>query len=256
MLATFRDYAEALHSAEVATPQRSQGVGQSYYYKLDVKRFVELTREERTWDELGVPSSRNQVLARTPDVCLTNSAATYLGLVAYVTLGHVPMTDEEMDLIEDIKPLLRKQGLPVSKPESYFTPAGRRNTPIIVMCEHQYLKHQLRFTEKHGILDHERVLLYPEPGFDTESQFIALTPRGEELDGLLDSDPDLRRRAIEIGFRLYAPSGVNISEPMLRVLDEHGVPAPGVTNDTIAFLPDATRLERMIRMVGDCPAVS
>jgi hypothetical protein len=88
VLATYRDYAEALRQAGVAVPQQN-GRDQPLYFDLDLGRFLQLGRDHVPWTALGVRThltNGNTILAQTSSVCASNSAATYMGMVAYQSL--------------------------------------------------------------------------------------------------------------------------------------------------------------------------
>jgi hypothetical protein len=256
VLATYREYAETLQRNGAATPRRSQASDQPSYYDLDLAVFLDLIRQHRTWDQLGIRSSGisngNQVLAQTTDVCTTNGGPTYLGMVSYLIHGRVPTTEREAeDFAADIKPLLGR-GLPADEPEQYFVREGKE-TPIIVIYEHQYLVHQLQTIKRAGKPDHDRVLLYPRPGFQALPEFIALTKDGDQLRELLSTDPQLRRRALELGLRVRDSGGENSSEQMFRFLTEQGVPVPSAPADyTKAELPEVNLLEKMASVIYGC----
>ncbi|MFI9543312.1 hypothetical protein ACIHAR_05080 [Streptomyces sp. NPDC052016] len=107
VLGTFRDYAETLVKAGVATPQRPPDGGPTLYYDLDMPAFMNLldgragdrtTADQDgdgeiegadTWngigfDQAGGHSNSGRVLVRTSSVCESNSAGTYLSLLAFV----------------------------------------------------------------------------------------------------------------------------------------------------------------------------
>jgi hypothetical protein len=261
VLATYREYAETLRAAGVATPQANQDSALPHYYDLDLARFLDLARGGRSWNDLGIAvqgfTNGNTVLAQTPDVCAANSAATYLGLVAYVTRGGVPESEQDaVDLARQLKPLLREQGLPTRNADAlYFIPEGRGILPVAVIYEHQYLAHQIRRVEAGIGVDDERVLLYPNVRFQSEPTLIALNEEAQRLAHHLATDPVLRRRALELGYRpLIDPALGEWGEELPRFLSERGVPAPSMsTSYTRALLPDVPTLEAMITTVGDCP---
>jgi hypothetical protein len=260
VLATYREYAETLRAAGIATPQADQDPALPHYYDLDLARFVGLTRDGRSWNDLGIAAqgftNGNTVLAQTTDICSANSAASYLGLVAYVTRGDVPESEREaVDLALQIKPLLREQGLPTRDATGlYFIPEGRGIVPAVVVYEHQYLAHQIRRVDAGVGVDHERVLLYPNARLQSEPTLVALNEDAQQLAQLLATDDVLRRRALELGYRLLDPAPGDSSEELTRFLIERGVPAPSMsTSYTRALLPDVPTLESMITTVGDCP---
>ncbi|WP_433559419.1 hypothetical protein ACQPWY_14840 [Pseudonocardia xinjiangensis] len=259
VLATYREYAETLRAAGVARPQANQDPEQPYYYDLDLAGFLELARAGRSWDALGIGgwgfTNGNTVLAQTTDVCAANSAATYLGLVAYVTRGGVPVSVQDaVDLALQIKPLFREQGLPTRNPDGiYFVPEGRGILPIVVIYEHQYLAYQLQRVGRGGEPDQDRVLLYPDVEFQSEPTMVALNADAQSLAVLLGTDSVLRRRALELGYRVLDSSLEDSSAELPRFLSERGVPAPAIsTSYTRGLLPDVPMLEAMITTVGDC----
>jgi hypothetical protein len=260
VLATYREYAETLRGAGIATPQADQDPALPHYYDLDLARFVGLTRDGRSWDDLGLGAqgltNGNTVLAQTTDTCSANSAGSYLGLVAYVTRGDVPASSQEAaDLALRIKPLLREQGLPTRDAASlYFIPEGRGIVPAVVIYEHQYLAHQIRRVEAGIGLDDDRVLLYPNARLQSEPTLVALNEDAQQLAQYLATDEVLRQRALELGYRLLDPTPGDTSEELTRFLTERGVPAPSMsTSYTRAPLPDLPTFETMIATVGECP---
>ncbi len=262
VLATYREYAETLHAAGLARPQPGQDPLRPLYYDLSLGAFLDQGRAGRTWDELGIGrqgfSNGNTVLAQTSNVCVSNSAATYLGLVAYVTRGGVPGSEEEaVELARQLGPLLREQGLPTRAPDAlYFIPEGRGIVPVVVIYEHQYLAYQLGRAGGGAGMDEDRVLLYPDATFQSEPTLVALTPDAQWLGDYMTTDPVLRRRAMELGYRVLDPSLDDSSAELPGFLAERGVPAPSMSDEyTRALLPDVPTLEAMITTVGGCPPV-
>lgn len=256
VLATYRSYAETLRAAGVAKPQTTPGFDRPYYYTLDMDGFLTLVLAEKSWADLNGPTygviNNNKVLARTTNLCRTNSAATYVGLVSYAVHDRVPRDEEEaVGFATTIESLL-DQGLPLSTPEIYFLPEGPQTAPIVVLYEHQYLAHQLDQLEQHGKRDDFRVLLHPDPTFQTQPQLVALNKEADRLGRLLMTDPDLRKRALELGLRVIDPSKADYSGELTKLLAERGMPAPSLDDLTPAVLPDVPRLQTMTDFVGRC----
>ncbi|MEU6010425.1 hypothetical protein [Streptomyces sp. NPDC047453] len=214
----------------------------------------------KRWDDIGLGRyglhNRNKVLAQTSDICESNSAGTYLGLVAFLENGNdIPKSEAGADrLARRIKPLLIAQGMPsFEKYQTYISPEGKSIAPVAVIYEHQFLAYQIGHRGKAGALDSERVLLYPSARFVTEPKLIALSDAGDRLGRLVSTDPALQERAMELGFRLRdADSGLT-SVKLNDFLTRHQIPAPVTsTDDTRAVLPDLALLERMIETVGQC----
>ncbi|WP_249124090.1 hypothetical protein [Saccharopolyspora erythraea] len=257
VLATYRPYAEALHELGIATPMNPDG-NSPLYYRIDVSRFVELTELRRRWNDIGIREhgiqNNNLVLAHTSDVCLSNSGGTYQGLIAYAKNGGTVASSEAevAALAESMKPLYRAQGAPTpDRVPFYLSPEGKRIAPIVVIYEHQYLAHQLR--RPVGQPDEDRVLLYPADHFETQPAFIALNDNGRKLAQLLRTDPELRTRAVELGFRVLDAEQDTASPQLTRLLNDRGLEAPSSGNDhTRAYLPTLDLFEMLITRIGGC----
>ncbi|WP_212824409.1 hypothetical protein [Catellatospora sp. TT07R-123] len=262
VLATYREYAQTLEAAKIATPLAGAPEGHSLYYSLDLAKFLAAAADPAmTWNKLGLKrfdvSNGNAVLAHSPNVCSSNSSGTYMGLVAFVSNGNRVPRDlaEATALAQKIKPLVTAQGLPgadLFRP--YITPEGKGSAPVIVVYEHQFLSYQMGQKAHTGHVDDSRVLLYPDTNFLTQPQLIALNPQGDRLSRLVTEDPDLRRRAVELGFRVLAPDAVTESLPLAQHLAGQGVQVPEFGgNDTKAVLPELPLFEEMIKVTGGCP---
>ncbi|ACU35548.1 hypothetical protein [Actinosynnema mirum] len=253
---TYREYAEALLTRLRGEPSSDD---KKLYFSVDMAKLVDLMRAGTRWSDLDHEPSLdngNQVLVQTPDVCSANSAATYLGLLAFVVNGQRPPVDETeaLALADQVKPFLVGQGLPGDDMSmQYLAPEGRGLAPVAVFYEHQYLAHQIRHVRQNGRSDTNRVLIYPEAQLQTVPEYIALTPDGDRLGQLISNDPALKQRALELGFRVFEPDGSLSAGRLAEHLDSLGLPAPdsGVS-DTETFLPPLPLLEKMIERVGGC----
>ncbi|MFK0247822.1 hypothetical protein ACIQUM_24280 [Amycolatopsis azurea] len=271
VLATYRRYAETLARKEIAS--KPPGQPDSLYYTLDTGKFIETMRLGQTWDSLGVrefgAANGNRVLAQTSNVCDSNSGATYLILLAFLENDRqVPVVDPQpagapagppnlsaaRELAGRIKPLVAAQGFSSSDLSESYANQAEGDKPIVVIYEHQYLAMQLRAKAQSGHPDLDRVLLYPKDNILTKPQFLALKPEAERLGELITFDPDLQRRAMELGFGVATPAGSTKSARLYDFLREQGLTAPEVAdNDSTTPLPDNLVLEQMIKTVGDCP---
>jgi hypothetical protein len=263
VLASYREYAETLVGAGVATPQPT-GPGPTLYYNLDTEAFIGLNK--KTWNQLRIgdqdnpDGSRilngNRVFAHNAGVCRSNSAATYLGLLAFVhNKGEPPLTDAEVDgIAEELRPLIAAGGMPEAELfMSYVTPEGKSLGPIVVVYEHQFLAYQLDRRHRTGQPDETRVLLYPRQEFQTDPEFLSLNDDGHRLAKLLATDLELRQRMMELGYRVSTGADTLGTEQLFRYLNEQGVPPPAERVDvTRAFLPELDLLERLISKVGKC----
>lgn len=257
VLASFREFAEALHGAGVAAPVPGPDGGRPFYYRLDMAPFLGLVEKRRRWRDIGMVDGGNRITVFTPRICLANSAATYMALVAFVRNGDdVPQTaPEARALAERIKPLVTVFG---QASEDllirYKTPQGR-GAPIVSVYESEFLAYQLEHRDQTGRLDDERVLLYPSVSVQTEPVLIPLTTVGERVGRLLTTDPDLRRRATELGFRLISRDTAPTTDQLSAFLRGRGVPPPPTDRDggTTMLLPRQDLFEEMIAITGDCP---
>lgn len=258
VLASYREYAEAL-VGRGAAERHSGGPGDALYYTLKTAKFVELGRLGKTWNDIGIKgiTNGNRVLARTSGVCRSNSGLTYLGLVAYVVNGSKPVqTGTEVDQVaKEIGPLVTGTGMPESELFSvYVTPEGKSQGPIVVVYEHQFFAYQQNHRRSSGRVDTERVLLYPEQEFQTDPVYISLKRgNGDRLGRLLRTDPGLRRRMMELGFRVVDDPSDPGTAPLYGLLEDHGVPAPDERTDyTRAELPKLNLLQRLADEVDEC----
>ncbi|SCF60748.1 MULTISPECIES: hypothetical protein [unclassified Streptomyces] len=125
----------------------------------------------------------------------------------------------------------------------------------MVAYEHQYLTYQAQYQAESGKLDSDRVLLHPSTQFVTQPQFIALNEEGDRLGDLITRDPELRQRAMELSFRILDPTGEVASDKLTTFLEDRNIPVPSVEgDDTRSAMPRLRYPERMISIVGGCPA--
>ncbi|MFG2873765.1 hypothetical protein ACGFYU_01855 [Streptomyces sp. NPDC048337] len=262
VLATYREYAETLRDAGIATPLSSGGTDPTLYYSLDMQKFLDSINREQRWNDLGISrhgiSNANRIVAQSPDVCSSNSAGTYLALVSFTWRGNgpdVPGTAQEASSRAQSIRHLMEQGLPAADVfRTYISPEGKGIAPVVVAYEHQYLTYQVRHRAESERLDSERVLLYPSSQFVTQPQFISLNDKGERLGELMVTDPQLRQRAMELGFRILDGTGEVAGDQLARFLTGRRVPVPDLRgDDTRSPMPRIRYLEQMISLVGDCP---
>ncbi|WP_433270567.1 hypothetical protein ACQPZF_10140 [Actinosynnema sp. CS-041913] len=258
VLATYRDYAEALEGAEVVTEQDG---GDGLYYHLSVPKLIEVVRAGTFWSQLERKDNtrlgnNNRVIAQTPDPCRTYSGSTYLGMVAFAHNGNQIPADEEtaLRLAREIKPLFAIEGQYGEElAPKYHAPEGRTFAPVVVIYEHQYLAHQFGELDRTGRPDRERVLLYPDAQHETVPELLAFTPAGSRVGELVTKNPDLRRRALELGFRVFGSGGSFDDSELSAHLKRRGLPTPtSGLGDTEAWLPPRHLFDKMIVEVGGC----
>ena len=265
VLASYREYADTLVNNNVATAQGAPDT--ALYYTLDTDKFIKLGEQQKRWNDIGLSAhlnkdgkpitNGNQVLAHNSGVCRSNSAATYLALIAFVKNDNRPaQTETEIDhLAAQIKPLITAAGMPEAELlRSYMTPEGRSQGPIVVVYEHQYFAYQLERLHSTGKPDTDRVLLYPKQEFQADPAFISLKEGpADRLAELLRNDSELQRRMMELGYRVLDRSFTTGSDQLFQYLKAQGVPAPAEPSDrTRAEFPELDLLERLIKAVGRC----
>lgn len=248
VLGAFRDYADALVEAKVATKQG----GSSLYYTVKIPELIKLADPEkpRRWNESGKLSNTNVMIAQSPDPCQSYSGAAYVGLVAFAANEGRTMTEADVPaLAAKIKPVLSAEGQhETGLGTKFFNQEGRTFAPVAVFYEHQYLAYQFRMKEKTGKIDTDRVLLYPEARHTTEPWLIAYTKAGEKVGELLESNPELRKRALELGYRVGG--GRSLDDE----LTDRGMDRPKLT-ETESFMPKSADLAKLIHAVYGCEQV-
>jgi hypothetical protein len=266
VLASYREYADTLVNYDnVATVQGAPDT--ALYYTLDTDKFIKLGEQQKRWNDIGISThlnkdgkpitNGNQVLAHNSGVCRSNSAGTYLALIAFVKNGNRPaQTEAEIDhLAAQIRPFITAAGMP--EPElfrSYKTSDGPSQGPIVVVYEHQYFAYQLERLRSTGEPDTDRVLLYPKQEFQADPAFISLKEGpADRLAELLKNDSELQRRMMELGYRVLDRTSTTGSDLLFQYLEDQGVPAPAEPSDrTRAEFPELDLLERLIKTVGRC----
>lgn len=246
VLGTFREYAEALVRAEVATPyDRGE---QPLYYSLDVNKFMDLVDRGKRWKDFGSPNG-NRVIIQSPDPCKAYSGAMLVGFLASAVDDNPPQTVQDAEnRARQIKPHVDAQGQSSEDmAPKYFAPEGATHAVIAVIYEHQYLAHQLN---QRGA-DKERVLLYPTVQHQSAPELISFTPEGDRIGELMMTDPELRRRAVELGFHSLGWNGAT-EQDFAGHLTERGLPEPPSGEQGRVALPKAELFERMLDVVGDC----
>ncbi|HET6708465.1 hypothetical protein [Amycolatopsis sp.] len=252
VLGTFRDYAEALVTAKVARAQPS-GDRPPLYYSVEMDKLMALVAANRRWQDYNPNLSANRLLVQSPDPCRSYSGAAYVGLVAYARYAQPAATEAEaVEQARGIKPMLDAEGQhSEDMAPSYFVPEGRSFATVATIYEHQYLAYQNRRLD-HGLgLDSDRVLLYPSAQHQTAPDLISFSPEGDAVGALLMSDPDLRRRAVELGFHVYSAHTAQFD--FAGYLAQRRIPEPATsTAGTETWLPKNAQFRRMIDEIGDC----
>ncbi|WP_233223764.1 hypothetical protein [Amycolatopsis sp. CA-128772] len=251
VLATFRDYAQALQTAKVAEPRYP--ADKPLYYSVEMDKLMALVAGKGRWRDYDPRLSANRLLVQSPDPCRSYSGAAYVGLVAFARYAQPAATEAEaVEQARGIKPMLDAEGQHSDDmAPKYFVPEGRSFATVAVIYEHQYLAYQNRRLDNGVGLDTDRVLMYPSAQHETAPDLISFSPEGDAIGSLLMSDPGLRRRAVELGFHVYSADTAQFG--FAGYLAQRHIPEPAAaTTDTETWLPRDAQFRRMVDEIGDC----
>jgi len=176
------------------------------HYYLEMARFLELVKEGKRWNELEnnqVFDANRSILINSTDIKRSNSAAMYLALASYVANGAAVVQNRTQAdaLLPLVTELFVKQGLTGYSSEEPFEDylvMGMGKAPLVMIYESQFLAEAARTD---GSIRPEMVLMYPDPAIYTKHVLVPLTENGKRLGEALTADEELRRLAVEYGFR-------------------------------------------------------
>ena len=174
------------------------------YYFLDMKKLIDLMNAGKRWRDLDHHEAYavgKSILVSSTDPRKSNSAAMYLALFSFIANGdEVVRNDEQICRIYPaFRDIFLRQGFTEYSSEGPFEDyqvMGMGKSPLVIIYESQFLQLAVQ-----GRLRPEMALLYPEPTLYTKHVLIAFTEAGQRLGEALDTDPILRRWAVEYGFR-------------------------------------------------------
>jgi hypothetical protein len=219
------------------------------YYVIDMPRLLELVKQHKRWNELPSNDSFSvgrAVLINSTDVRSSNSAAMYLSLASYV-YNHDNIVDSDAQIrmiIDDLTALFARQGFTGYSSEAPFQDyltKGPGNSPLVMIYEAQFLSAK---AQDNSPVSDEMVLLYPKPTVFTKHILVPLSPAGEKLGEALMNDPELKRLAIEHGFR-------NDDRPAFQeFIKRHGLGVPDEFVDVVE-VPSYELIERMIASIEE-----
>jgi len=198
-IASWKPLADLLVAQGIATDMGG-------YYLLDMDQFLQLMAAETRWQDLPgnsvFPVSRS-ILLTTTDARTSNSAAMYLALASYVANEDniVESLAEAQPIMPLMADLFLRQGLrPNSSQEPFedYLIKGMGHSPIVLIYESQFIA---QAAQNRAAILPEMVLMYPVPTIFTEHVLIPFSESGQKLGELLQTDPELRRLAIEYGLR-------------------------------------------------------
>lgn len=217
------------------------------YFVIDMHRLLDLVKQRKRWNELphseSFPVGRS-ILITSTDARSSNSAAMYLGLASYLYNGGNVVTDDAQmgSIIGDLTALFSRQGYTSYSTEAPFEDylsQGIGKSPLVMIYESQFLRAR---AQANSPVSDDMVLLYPEPTVFTRHVLVPLNKNGERLGEVLNTDPALKRLAIEHGFRNDSRADFQdfVRRNKLQVPDE-------IVN--VAEVPTYEILERMITQI-------
>jgi hypothetical protein len=198
-IASWKPIAQLLEDNDIA---RNQGG----YYTLDMAALLDVIEKGKRWSDFEQSASypvNKSVLVTSTDLRKSNSAAMYLALASFVTNGNEIV--QSVDDIERVMPLMEslflKQGYveySSAVPFENYLVMGMGKTPMVMIYEAQFL---YQAALPNGAITPDMVLMYPEPTVLSKHVLVTFSEGGERLGELLRDDPELRKLAIEHGFR-------------------------------------------------------
>jgi hypothetical protein len=199
VIASWTDLVKPLATAGIV-----KKIGNTYYIVGMSKLMGKVTKGQR-WKDLAdnekFSVSRSIYLSST-DPAKSNSGQMYVALASYVANDDKVVSS--MSEAEHVLPLISKlfsnQGYMEASSQGPFADymtMGMGKAPLVVAYESQFIEVALKNPEKIK----SRVLLYPQPTIFTKHILVPLSARGDALGRLMAGSPELRKIAVEYGFR-------------------------------------------------------
>ncbi|WP_454195217.1 three-helix bundle dimerization domain-containing protein [Nocardia sp. Marseille-Q1738] len=233
-IATFKPIADLLAGAGV--------VRQGPVSTLDLRRYLDLVRNNTRWDELPGNTAypvRKNILISTTDPRSSNSAAMYVAAASYVANGNTIVQGQTAE--HSVSPALARlfvgQGYTENTTEGPFNnylATGMGPTPMVWIYEAQYVEATVR-----GQVKPDMTLLYPSPTVLSRHTLVPFGATGDRLGRLLSTDLELQRLAAEHGFR------TNDAAQFAKVAAERNVPVAADLIDVVAT-PTYDTLEHLL----------
>lgn len=202
------------------------------YEAVDMEAFMKLGENGTRWKDLKSSQEYpvNKVaLVYSTDSRYSNAAKMYITLNSYVlNKNNVVSTNEEVDnVLPTLKKIIQSQGNRESSSTnmmSDYMSIGRGKVPMMFAYESEFLENAF----KNNGLGKDMKLVYPTPTVFTKHVLVALNPNAQVLVDLFKKDSELKKLAIEYGFRFEGDSGIvqkaksvgiTIPEVVLDVID-------------------------------------
>jgi hypothetical protein len=202
------------------------------YEALDMESFMKLADNGVRWKDLKGSSAypvNKVVLVSSSDSRSSNAAKMYLALNSYVLNGNnVVSNNQDVDkVMPTLKRIIQAQGNRESSSTnmmSDYMSIGRGKVPMMFAYESEFLENAF----KNGGLGKDMQLIYPTPTVFTKHVLVAINPKAQALVELFKKDEELKKLAVEYGFRFEGDAGivqkaktvkVNIPDVVVDVID-------------------------------------
>lgn len=194
------------------------------YYVINLKGYLKMMSEKRTWNSLGLPYQNGTLTIRCTDPKKSNSGYLMSGLLAII-LNDGAMVD--VDTVDRHLPALaaifRSMGYMENSSGILFDKyikQGQGAFPVIANYESLIVEFLKAHPESREQIKKSIKVLIPEPTVWSDHPVIALTKNGEKLIAAVQ-DEKVQKRAWEFyGFRSGA-MGIGMD---LSILKELGLP--------------------------------
>jgi hypothetical protein len=204
-------------------------VGQ--YEAIDMESFMKLAENGTRWKQLKGADAypvNKVVLVYSSDARYSNAAKMYLTLNSYVLNGNtVVSSNAEVDkVLPTLKKIIEAQGNRESSSTnmmSDYMSIGRGKVPMMFAYESEFLEQAF----KNNGLGKDMKLVYPTPTVFTKHVLVAIKPEAQVLVDLFKKDAELKKLAIEYGFRFEGDTGI------VQKAKSVGVEIPEVVVDVI-----------------------
>lgn len=176
------------------------------YYALDMEAYLEATKNEVRWSDLTNNKAydvNKRILINSTDIRKSNSAAMYLSLASYIENGNNVVQNKNQ--IKTILPVMSDiffgQGFMEESsagPFENLVILGMGQAPMVMAYEAQFMYWMANIN---GALRPDLIIIYPEPTIFTKHVMLTFSENGQQLGAALETDPTLKRLAVEHGFR-------------------------------------------------------
>ncbi len=213
---------------------------------LDMEKFLIASSKKVRWKDLkgseAYPVSK-VISVGTTDATTSNSSKMFISLASYVFNGNEMVTTQEQSdkVIPSIRQMMVAQG---SRPTSStnmiqdYMVMGAGKAPMIFLYEQEWLTETAKSSR--DLNGAKMKMIYPKPTIFTKHIMIGFNPEVEKFVDFLNTNPDIRAKAVQYGFRqagkndLVESNRKSVSMPA-NILDVIDPP----TYDTLDYITQA-----------------